>query len=90
MERKREALNLPSIPFPSLQDPWPLAGIKIVELARVIASPAMGSALAALGADVIKVFSPNLHDLQPLSVSLTAGKRTCALDLTVEEDKEKL
>ncbi|EXK25268.1 hypothetical protein FOMG_18064 [Fusarium oxysporum f. sp. melonis 26406] len=90
VERKREASDLPSIPFPSSQDPRPLAGIKIVELARVIASPAMGSALAALGADVIKVLSPNLHDLQPLSVSLTAGKRTCALDLTVQEDKEKL
>ncbi|EGU73772.1 hypothetical protein FOPG_14751 [Fusarium oxysporum f. sp. conglutinans race 2 54008] len=90
VERKREASDLPSIPFPSSQDPRPLAGIKIVELARVIAGPAMGSALAAFGADVIKVFSPNLHDLQPLSVSLTAGKRTCALDLTVQEDKEKL
>ncbi|KAF5664488.1 alpha methylacyl racemase [Fusarium heterosporum] len=90
VKRKREASDLPPVPFPSSQDPRPLAGIKIVELARVIAGPAMGAALASLGADVIKVFSPNLHDLQPLSVSLTAGKRTCALDLTVKEDREKL
>ncbi|KAH7182367.1 CoA-transferase family III domain-containing protein [Fusarium flagelliforme] len=90
VKRKREASDLPPVPFPISEDPRPLAGIKVVELARVIAGPAMGAALAALGADVIKVFSPNLHDLQPLSVSLTAGKRTCALDLTVQEDKDRL
>ncbi|KAJ6443546.1 alpha methylacyl- racemase protein [Purpureocillium lavendulum] len=81
---------LPPIPFPVLQDKRPLAGIKVVELARVIAGPAMGAALAALGADVIKVQSPNLSDLQLLSVTFTAGKRTCALDLNVEGDREQL
>ncbi|ENH74922.1 Dimethylaniline monooxygenase [N-oxide-forming] 5 [Fusarium oxysporum f. sp. cubense race 1] len=71
-------------------DRRPLAGVKVVELARAIAGPAMGAALAALGADVIKVQSPNLPDLQALSVSLTAGKRTYSLDLTVESDRQKL
>ncbi|KAM3453875.1 hypothetical protein BB8028_0007g00440 [Beauveria bassiana] len=83
--------DLPPVPFQSTKnDQRPLAGIKVIELARVIAGPAMGAALASLGAEVIKVQSPNLPDLQPLSVQLTAGKQTYALDLTTEADKKKL
>ncbi|KAL3961178.1 hypothetical protein ACCO45_002701 [Purpureocillium lilacinum] len=50
----------------------------------------MGAALASLRADVIKVQSPNLPDIQSFDLTLTAGKRTFSLDLNVEDDKKKL
>ncbi|KAL7763875.1 hypothetical protein ACKLNR_007233 [Fusarium oxysporum f. sp. zingiberi] len=81
--------TLPPVPFPKSQtDLRPLAGIRIVELARVIAGPVM---VAALGADVIKVQSPNLPDLQVSpDLPIPGGLLTYSLDLTVESDRQKL
>ncbi len=40
----------------------PLDGLKVVELARILAGPWAGQTLADLGADVIKVESPKGDD----------------------------
>ena len=40
----------------------PLSGIKVVELARILAGPWAGQTLADLGADVIKVEAPQGDD----------------------------
>ncbi len=40
----------------------PLAGVKVVELARILAGPWAGQALADLGAEVIKVERPGTGD----------------------------
>ncbi|MEM1381120.1 MAG: CaiB/BaiF CoA-transferase family protein [Pseudomonadota bacterium] len=42
--------------------PKPLLGIKVVELARILAGPWAGQVLADLGADVVKVESPQGDD----------------------------
>lgn len=57
--------NAPATPptvFPSVADKRPLAGIKVVELARSIALPATGAILTSLGAEVIRVQSKHLPD----------------------------
>ena len=55
--------GLPPVPFPKVEgDDRPLAGIKVVELARVIAGPALGAYLTSLGAEVVKVEDPDLAD----------------------------
>ncbi|KAM0445326.1 hypothetical protein ACHAPV_002759 [Trichoderma viride] len=83
----------PPAAFPTAQenpDARPLAGIKVLELARVIAAPACGTILAAMGADVIRVNSSRLPDFTPAQLTLMAGKRSIDLDLGKDKDKESL
>ena len=75
----------------------PLAGLRVVELARILAGPWIGQTLADLGADVIKVESPAGDDTRrwgPPFVDGTAayfhacnrGKRSIVADFEREED----
>ena len=58
------AVPTPPTPLPQIQgDGRPLAGVKVVELVRIIAGPVVGTTLAALGADVIRVNCSRLRDL---------------------------
>jgi hypothetical protein len=58
------AAPTPPVPLPvSLEDKRPLAGIKVVELVRIIAGPVIGTTLAAFGADVIRVNCSKLPDI---------------------------
>ena len=67
-----------------------LRGLRVLELSRVIAAPVAGKTLAAHGADVLWVTSPNLPDLPDLDRNLSRGKRSIQLDLNDESDRETL
>ena len=79
----------------------PLAGLKVVELARILAGPWAGQTLADLGADVIKIESPAGDDTRqwgPPNIehqgdksaayfhSCNRGKRSLVCDLKNPED----
>ena len=77
--------------LPDLADKRPLAGVKVVELVRIIAGSAAGAALASMGAEVIRVNSSKLKDYTPAQPSsLMAGKTTVQLDLEDPADHAKL
>ncbi|KAH7330457.1 CoA-transferase family III domain-containing protein [Rhexocercosporidium sp. MPI-PUGE-AT-0058] len=67
-----------------------LRGVRVLELSRVIAAPVAGRTLAAHGADVLWITSPNLPDLPGIDRDLARGKRTAQLDLTTEDGRAKL
>lgn len=62
--RQSHAIPTPPTPLPNISDDRrPLAGIKVIELVRIIAGPVIGCTLAAFGADVIRVNCSRLVDL---------------------------
>ncbi|OZJ04050.1 hypothetical protein BZG36_03566 [Bifiguratus adelaidae] len=68
----------------------PLSGIRVLDLTRIIAGPVCGRALAAHGADVLLVTSPNLPFVSPLVIDTGRGKRSCYIDLKTEQGKQTL
>ena len=68
----------------------PLAGLKVVDLTRVIAAPAVTRGLAELGASVMRVTSPNVTDFSRLHIDLNWGKWNTHLDLKEAADRAKL
>lgn len=81
--KQEQAVPTPPVASPPLNpdDRRPLAGIKVVEMTRVIAGPQIGAILAAYGADVIRINPPHLPDINIMQLTLNAGKRTVAVDL---------
>jgi len=67
----------------------PLAGVRVLDLTRVIAGPIGTRFLAAYGADVLRVDPPGFEEVALLLPEVTAGKRRAALDLTQPRDRAR-
>jgi crotonobetainyl-CoA:carnitine CoA-transferase CaiB-like acyl-CoA transferase len=59
----------------------PLAGLRVLDLSRIIAGPVAGRALASHGAQVLLVNGPHLPNIAPLVIDTGRGKRSTTLDL---------
>jgi hypothetical protein len=81
---RREAIDSET---PKLQI---LAGVKVLELCRIIAGPAVGKGLAEYGAQVLKVTSPSLSDVPFFQVDVSVGKHCTDLDLKSDAGRQRL
>ena len=68
----------------------PLSGIRVLDLSRVIAGPVAGRTLAAHGADVMLVASPNLPAIPWLTIDTGRGKLSTFIDLKTDQGRDTL
>jgi len=75
--------------------PWPggdrpLAGLRVLDLSRVIAGPVAGRTLAVHGADVLLISGPDLPAIPWLTIDTGRGKLTSFVDLKSEQGRGSL
>jgi crotonobetainyl-CoA:carnitine CoA-transferase CaiB-like acyl-CoA transferase len=78
----------PVKPLPAAERP--LAGIKVLDLTRIIAGPVCGRTLAAHGADVLLVTAPHLPSMRPLVIDTGRGKLSTSIDLRQASGRDTL
>ncbi|ORI22713.1 hypothetical protein BJI47_18115 [Rhodococcus sp. 1168] len=64
---------------------YPLHGIRVLDLTRVIAGPVASRALALLGADVLRIDPPDLPEIEWQHRENGQGKRSALLDIGTAE-----
>lgn len=67
--------------------PAPLAGLRVLDLTRVIAGPVATRYLAAYGAEVLRIDPPGFEEVPALLPESTVGKRCASLDLRHAADR---
>ena len=67
----------------------PLAGLRVLDLTRILAGPICGRTLAAYGADVLLVNAPYLPNIASIT-DTSRGKRSAHLDLKTPNGRDTL
>lgn len=67
----------------------PLAGVRVLDMSRVLAGPVAGRTLAAYGAEVVRVGAAHLPEMAPLVIDTGFGKRFVHLDLRTSADRAR-
>jgi crotonobetainyl-CoA:carnitine CoA-transferase CaiB-like acyl-CoA transferase len=75
--------------------PWPkgdrpLAGVRVLDLSRVIAGPVAGRTLAVHGADVMLISGPELPAIPWLTIDTGRGKLSASIELKSEQGRGTL
>src|SRR6266852_5615124 len=88
---------LPPISIEKIGDaapkPWPagdrpLAGVRVLDLSRIIAGPVAGRTLAAHGADVLLISGPDLPAIPWLTIDTGRGKLASFVELKREQGRD--
>jgi CoA-transferase family III len=66
----------------------PLAGVRVLDLTKVLAGPVATRVLASLGADVLRIDAPGWGE--PVTQDTTVGKRCAHIDGRTREGQRKL
>ena len=85
----REGTSVEPAPTAQLTLPpatLPFAGVRVLDLTRVIAGPVATRYLAAYGADVLRIDPPDFPEVPALLPEVTPGKRCAGLDLRADRD----
>ena len=77
-------------PWPEPGGDRPLAGIRVLDLSRVIAGPVAGRTLAVHGADVLLISGPDLPAIPWLTIDTGRGKLTSFVELRSEQGRSAL
>ncbi|MEV8318481.1 CoA transferase [Streptomyces sp. NPDC059900] len=67
----------------------PCAGLRVLDLTRVLAGPVATRTLALLGADVLRIDAPQLPESQEAHNDTGMGKRSTTLDLGENTDRRR-
>jgi crotonobetainyl-CoA:carnitine CoA-transferase CaiB-like acyl-CoA transferase len=99
LPQARALAALPPITFERIGEaapkPWPagdrpLAGLRVLDLSRVIAGPVAGRTLAVHGADVLLISGPDLPAIPWLTIDTGRGKLTSLIELKSEQGRASL
>jgi len=84
----RQSARLAAKPGCSPVDTRPLAGIRVLDLTRILAGPVATRFLAGFGAEVLRIDPP--HWEEPGIAEVSLGKRCARLDLKNAQGREQL